>query len=91
MTFTAQMRLIITLSVLGMLAVVGIVSYAAGASNERAVPLSERVLTECEAVEAGSDLGPILEDAGYNLEFLGNNIAGSPRYVAWSPGCKEQF
>lgn len=88
MTFTAQMRLTITLFVIGALATVGIVSYAAGASNERVVPLSEQVLSECEikdvSEESGTteDAAALLRAAGfYGIPFDGGEILYSPACV----------
>lgn len=68
MTFTANQRLTIVLSVIFALVGVGIISYAAGASNERAVPLADRWLYECtyEDAEAHSvDVVSILMNEGW--------------------------
>lgn len=84
MTFTANQRLVIVLSFLACLIGVGIVSYAAGASDERAIPLSERVLTECDVVDlefVNTDVTAVLMTSGWT---------GRPndgREALYSPAC----
>ncbi len=86
MTFTANQRLTIVLNVLAVVILTALLSYNIGKDD---TTLSERVMTECEVVPAGSDVGPILESYGYSLELISENDFGSPQYLAYSPGCSQ--
>lgn len=85
MTFTSAMRLTITLFVAFGLVTVGIISYAAGASHERAVPLSDRFLYECEAVDI-STMGDDLLALHFSVGYKGDYRDGSDNFI-YSPGC----
>lgn len=84
MTFTANVRLIITLSVLSLVACVGIIAYAAGESNGRVSESSavDHVLNDCETYdEPGEDMSAILRSAGWTASALD----GAERL--YSPAC----
>ena len=85
MTFTANLRLAITLSIVSLLAVVGIVSYAKGGSDERANPAYDRVLFACETVDIsdmGDDMLALLGSIGYKGDYR-----DSRDDLMYSPGC----
>lgn len=87
MTFTANVRLTITLYIIGALITTGIVSYAAGASNERAVPLSEQIISECEIKDVSEESGTTEDTAALlrSAGFYGIGLDGGE--FLYSPAC----
>lgn len=90
MYFTSAMRLTITLYFVLTVITVGIVSYAAGTSNERAVPLSDRVLNECEIKDVSEESGTT-EDTAALLRSAGfYGIGGDGGEFLYSPACIDE-